>query len=105
MAMQKIERKSFGDEIKVKLENKGDVLEGYYEGSETFELNGKTLTKHRFKNEEGKIVSILGSYQLNEDLPQVPKGSFTRVTYEGKTKTKRGGTVNNYAIEFESNGL
>lgn len=105
MAMQKVERKSYGDEERAKLENKGDTLEGYYQGAESFQHNGKDLTKHRFKNEAGKIVSILGSHQLNEDLPQVPVGSFTRVTFDGKSKTKRGTSVNNYTIEFESNGL
>lgn len=105
MAMTKIERKSYGDETRFSFEKAGDVLEGYYEGSETFDNKGKPLTKHRFKGEDGKIVSILGSFQLNEDLPKVPVGSFTRVTFEGKSRTKRGGTVNNYVIEFESNGL
>jgi hypothetical protein len=103
MAMQKIERKSFGDETRVKLEKEGDILEGYYQGAETFDHKGKPLTKHRFKDENGKTVSILGSHQLNEDLPKVPVGSFTRVTYEGQRRTKRGTPVNNYSIEFEEN--
>lgn len=102
MAMQRIERKSFGDEVRVRLEKEGDKLKGYYQGSESFDHNGKNLTKHRFKSEDGKTLSILGSYQLNEDLPKVPEGSFTVVTFEGKSRTKRGGTVNNYAIEFEA---
>jgi hypothetical protein len=105
MAMQRIQRNNYGDETRVKLEKQGDVLEGYYEGSETFDNKGKPLTKHRFKGEDGKMLSILGSHQLNEDLPKVPQGSFTRITFEGKSRTKRGGTVNNYVIEFESNGL
>ena len=105
MAMQRIERKSFGDETRAKLEKEGDFLEGEYLGAETFDHQGKPLTKHRFKDENGKTVSILGSHQLNEDLPKVPTGSFTRVTFQGKSRTKRGGTVNNYLIEFESNGL
>lgn len=104
MAMQRIERKSFGDETRFNFEKEGDTLEGYYQGAETFDNKGKPLTKHRFKDENGKIVSVLGSFQLNEDLPKVPTGSFTRVTFEGKSRTKRGGTVNNYIIEFEESG-
>lgn len=105
MAMKKIERNNFGDELRAKLENKGDAIEGYYQGSEQFEHKGKTVTKHRFKNEEGKIVSLLGSHQLNEDLPKVPAGAFTRVTFTGKSPTKSGNRVNNYEIEYEESSL
>lgn len=104
--MKKVERKVSGqDDIRFKFERAGQVLEGYYLGAESFDHNGKQLTKHRFKDAEGKVVGILGTHGLNEDLPQVPVGSFTRITYEGKKNLKGGRTVNNYAIEFESNGL
>lgn len=105
MAMQKIERKAKGDETRFKFEKEGQVLEGYYQGAETFNHNGKDLTKHRFKDENGKVVGIIGTYSLNEDLPQIPVGSFTRITYGGKKPLKGGRTVNEYQIEFESNGL
>lgn len=104
MAMKKLNPKASldGNEIRVRLtEEKGASIEGYYLGSETFEFNGDELTKHRFKNDDGEVLSTIGSFVLNEDLKAVPRGTRTRVTYDGKVKTKKGRMAHAFTIETD----
>ena len=72
MAMKKLVQKTkdFKKDEQFKFEEPGDTLRGYYLGAETFELNGKELTKHRFQEAgSGKTIGVLGGYVLNEELP------------------------------------
>jgi hypothetical protein len=102
MAMKKLTRTAAVEETRFRFEKKGDALEGYYVGSETFNHNGDELTKHRFKNDDGEIVSTLGSYVLNQDLKSVESGVRVRITFDGKVKTKKGRTANAYTIEVDA---
>ena len=103
MAMQKIKRKGgSSDSSRVKLENVGDKIEGIYEGSDSFQYNEKTIKRYTFKNSSGVTSSILGTFQLDEDMPQVPEGAFARITLVGFKKLKSGGKLKEYDIEFEA---
>jgi len=105
MAMKKLNRTAAVEETRFRFEKKGDALEGYYMGAETFEHNGDSLTKHRFQTDDGEVVSTLGSYVLNQDLKGVGAGVRVRVTFDGKVKTKKGRTANAYTIEIDSDDV
>jgi hypothetical protein len=99
--------KSLGE--KFKFQKAGDVLTGYYLGSETIEINGEPATKHNFKTGSG-LVSPLGTADLNRRLADVPEGTMTRVTYKGKVsvrnnKLKKSYMMNSFEIEVDEDDV
>jgi hypothetical protein len=100
MAMKALNKGS-SDETRIRLENVGDTLEGYYVGTDSFDYKGDTLTKQLFQNDDGDTISIIGSKTLNEDLAEVAKGIRVRITYGGKATSKNGRKYHKYAVEFD----
>ena len=84
MAMQEIKDDFEGE--KYKFEKIGQVLEGYFQGTNTVTINGKATKKHLFKSREGAIVGPLGSYDLSNKLGKAVVGAFTRVTFTESKK-------------------
>lgn len=104
MAFKKIEASNSQGE-KFKFEKEGTTLTGHYLGSEVIEINGDPATKHSFKVGD-KIISPLGSADLNRQLANVPDGVMTRVTYLGKksvksAKLKKTFQMNSYSVEVD----
>lgn len=108
MAFKKIEASNSQGE-KFKFEKEGTVLTGHYLGSEVIEINGDPATKHSFKVGE-KIISPLGSADLNRQLSNVPEGMMTRVTYLGKKsvrseKLKKTFMMNSFSVEVDDQDI
>lgn len=103
MAMKKLVQtgKDFKKDEQFRFEEAGDTLRGYYLGSETFEHNGKELTKHRFQEAGGKTIGVLGGYTLNNEMPNVPEGVMTEVIFDGKKKLGGGKSVGTYTINYD----
>lgn len=104
MAMQKLETTAKSEYEFITLEEKGDSVEGYYIGSETFDKDGDELTRHLF-DVGGEKQSLLGGKVLNDRLGKIEKGTRTRVTFLGKVKGKNGRSYKNFDIEFDAEDI
>lgn len=86
MARREIKSDFEGEQYK--FEVIGQVLEGYFHGTSTVNINGKPTKKHLFKLKDGSTVGPLGSKDLNDRLAkaEVVLGAYTWVTFVAKKK-------------------
>lgn len=84
---------------------KGESVEGTLIAKESQNFPGQSEPVGRYKIEttadsgELRIVTILGSVQLDDLLNQVQEGSYLRITFTGNTKSRSGRNVKTYDVE------
>ena len=64
----------------------GDSLEGVYLGTHFIQKTGSNI--HTIKMDDGTIVDIWGTGQLDYWLAQETKGSKIKIVYQGKQKVE-----------------
>jgi hypothetical protein len=62
--------------------------------------NGELSNKY-FLNTDNGIIMVWGSTVLDEKMKHVSVSNMIRITYEGKTKNKKGQAVNLYTVEVD----
>ena len=69
----------------------GDMLAGTYMGNEPFLFsNGDTGTRHAVAVEGVGIVTVLGTYQLNQKLAMVAPGGYVEITFVAEQPARGG---------------
>jgi hypothetical protein len=68
----------------------GDCLEGVYLGFEDAPgRKGEAFSAYQIQTASGERKSLAGAH-LDSFMPQVPRGSYVWITYEGKRDLKNG---------------
>lgn len=83
--------------VSLKLE-KNQIIYGTYEGSFTSKTYN-TMT-HKVRTEDGLLVGVPGSGQLNGLLAKVAEGARVKITYRGKETIKGGAFAGKQAHAF-----
>lgn len=83
-----------------KFEKKGDKIDGYYIKTTEVTIDGRPVKKHIFKTAKG-LVSVLGQFQLGQQLAEVPTGSRVVAVLLGIQKLKAGKTMKLYDVSFD----
>ena len=81
-----------------KPEIKGDYITGFLVNKEAKDEVAGVSARYFIENENGTFF-IWGSAVLDNRMQYVKTGQKIRITYEGKTKNKRGQDVNLYKVE------
>ena len=81
-----------------KPEQEGDNIIGTLVNKEPKDENTGMSARYYIENENGTFF-IWGSTVLDDRMQYVKAGKKIRVTYEGKTKNKRGQDVNLYRVD------
>lgn len=69
----------------------GDMLAGQYLGSEQFQFtNGDWGARHGVNVEGQGVVTVLGTYQLNQKLAMVAPGGYVEITFVDEIPAKGG---------------
>lgn len=90
--------KSVDKWIKASELKSGDKFVGTYLDSWTGgEYN---TTTHKIEQEDGKVLGINGTGQLNKLMEKVQKGSAVEVHYAGKVKLDKGPMKGKHAHQF-----
>ena len=81
-----------------KPEVKGDAITGVLVNKEAKDESSGVSARYFIENQEGTFF-VWGSTVLDNRMQYVKTGRKIRITYEGKTKNKRGQDVNLYKVE------
>lgn len=100
MALQRAVRSDTMD--KIKFENKGDSLKGYYIQTTEVTIDGKLVKKHIFKTQKG-LAGVLGQADMYQQLKDNNcERSYVEVTFTGNAKKLKGGrTMKLYEVDFD----
>lgn len=81
-------------------QNPGDVLLGVYVGSEMAPGRKKEefFRVWKIRAEDGKAWSIAGA-QLESIMRQIPRNTYVRVTFQGKTTVASGNEMRLFEVE------
>jgi len=82
--------------------NVGDNIVGILVNKEPKNENSGISAKYYLENEKGTFFAW-GSTVLDDRMQYVKVGHKIRITYEGKTKNKRGQDVNLFKVEVSDN--
>lgn len=82
-----------------KPQNPGDNIIGVLVNKEPKDENTGMSAKYYLENEKGTFFAW-GSAVLDDRMQYVKIGQKLRITYEGKTKNKRGQGVNLFKVEI-----
>ena len=81
----------------------GDNIIGMLVNKEPKDENSGISAKYYIENEQGTFFAW-GSTVLDHRMQYVKVGQKIRITFEGKTKNKRGQDVNLFRVEVSDNG-
>jgi len=77
----------------------GQVLEGFYLGSQDAKGDRGPFKAYHIKTEDGQRMSVSGA-GLNTIMPQIPRKTYVWITYQGTEKQKKG-DMKVFAVECE----
>ncbi len=82
--------------------NAGDALEGRYMGSEWApgKDHGEMFRVYHIVGEDQKRWSIAGAH-LDSIMPQIPRGTYVWVTYEGEEMLRNRNKMKKFGVELE----
>lgn len=80
------------------------VLEGELVNIET-NVGPNSSTLYTIKKDDGTELKVWGSTVLDDRFLGVPKGTYVRVTYEGKAKSKKGTYYHNYKVYIDEDSV
>lgn len=92
----------------VSLEGSGDVwdkkepLEGKFVSVED-DVGPNKSRMYTIKTEDGREVRVWGSTVLDDKLLSVPRGSYVKLEYEGKLRSKKGAEYHSYRVFVDLN--
>jgi len=86
------------DPIVWKPVNEGDSIIGKLVN---FELKGENLSSKYYLETDNGSVMVWGSTILDDKMKSVLTGTLVRITYNGKTKNKKGQNVNLFKVEVD----
>lgn len=78
-----------------------DTIEGFYVDTHTSNFPDDTATYYVILTEDDKKMDIKGTSGIESKFKEIPVGSFVRVTFLGKVKTKNGRFMNDYKVEYD----
>lgn len=94
------------DSEQFSFEEKGDSLHGVIVEKVTLRSkpttehpNGKPFQKYTVRSPDGRLVSTLGSYKIDEFMSTRPLGTEIRITYVKKIKLDGGRTMKDFKFE------
>lgn len=96
--------KNGADGDQFKFEEEGTVLEGYYLGMTFIPIKGKDVPRYSFKVGD-KVITTLGSKNLNEGMEDAVQGAMTRVTFVELHETKAGNDFKRFTIEQDTDDM
>lgn len=80
-------------------------IEGYYLGVKTVNVQGKDSKVYTFQTDKGDLAIWGGHYDLDKQMADTEPGFLTRVTYNGKVKTKNGNTMCDYDVSVNADHM
>ena len=86
-----------------KPEKEGDNIIGVLINKEPKDEQTGFSARYYLENEKGMFF-VWGSTVLDDRMQYVKAGQKTKITFEGKTKNKRGQNVNLFRVDVASNG-
>lgn len=97
MALQKKTRLDSGNRFM--FQNKGDKLVGHYTATDEVDTSYGRAKRHAINTAEG-LTTFLGNAQINQDLSEVPPGTYVEIELTGTKKVKRG-TMKVFDFSFD----
>lgn len=79
----------------------GDKIEGFYVDTHTSNFADDNATYYVILMEDDKKMDIKGTSGIESKFKEIPVGSYVRVTFNGKVKTKQGRFMNDYKVEYD----
>ena len=79
----------------------GDTIEGFYVDSHTSNFADDTATYYVILMEDDKKMDIKGTSGIESKFKEIPVGSYVKVTYKGKLKTKSGRFMNDFEVLYD----
>lgn len=83
----------------------GDKAEGVIKRLDdiVFVKAGKesTVGKYELVDDDGNLVTIHGSTQMDDKLRSVPDGAYVRIEYVGEGQTSSGQKLSKFKVEME----
>lgn len=84
-----------------KFEEKGDMAAGTLQGFVVINVRGSATPKYTLRQDDGEIVSFLGTVQQIEILRQLPVGSYVQIIYTGLKERATNGNVKIFEISVD----
>ena len=82
--------------------NAGDTVEGHYFNVEHGKGEKGNSSIYTLKQENKENVTFWGSAVLDDQFSKIAMGSYVRVTYNGKVKSKSGSSqYHSFLVEFD----
>lgn len=92
----------------------GDVARGIYMGpgpsitlfnkkqfnKETGEVGPPTVKTWRLQHASGNFMRIMGSYQVDQEMPSIPVGTPVQIIHGGQVDTGNGQRANNMLVQY-----
>jgi len=85
-------------EINVKFENAGDSVEGTFVNFAEGQGKDKNSCVYTLKSDEGEEHRFWGSKVLDDQLSKVSMGTYVKVDYKGKAKSKSGREYHDFEV-------
>jgi hypothetical protein len=86
-----------------RFKEKGQELEGTYEGNDSVTIRGAEVLKHTIKrSSDGKNIQFLGGAKLDPMLRTIKQGDLVALVYQGEIEIASGNRVKDfklYAVE------
>ncbi len=83
--------------------DKEEPIEGTFVRTET-NVGPNESNMYTIKTDSGE-VKVWGSTVLDDKLMSVPQGTFVRIEYEGKLKSKKGNEYHGYKVFFDEDSV
>jgi hypothetical protein len=79
----------------------GDTIEGFYVDSHKSNFADDTATYYVILSKDDTKMDIKGTSGIESKFQEIPVGSYVKVTYKGKLKTKSGRFMNDFEVMYD----
>jgi hypothetical protein len=85
-------------EINVKFEKAGDAVEGTFTGFLEDQGKDKNSCVYTLKSDDGEEHRFWGTKVLDDQMSKINIGTYTKVEFKGKVKSKAGREYNDFEV-------
>lgn len=85
-------------EINVRFETAGDSTEGVFTGFLEDQGKDKNSCVYTLKSDDGEEHRFWGTKVLDDQMSKINIGTYTKVEYKGKVKSKAGREYNDFEV-------